>query len=146
MILLVTKILKYLIFQLSKILKKMKLVLSNKKYLNLVETTKAGALIIEKKYASKKNKNYLFSNDPYFLLAELASFMYPESIYPNFYFDKNDSLMEFDSSVNVSDTSFIHKTAKIGNGCSIGHNSVIGKGVVVGIIVLLEIMFQFIFL
>ena len=31
--------------------------LSNKKYLNLANTTKAGALIIEKKYASKKNKN-----------------------------------------------------------------------------------------
>lgn len=106
--------------------------LSNKKYLNLVETTQAGALIIEKKYAVKKNKNYLFANDPYFLLAELASFMYPESIYPDFYFDKNDSLKQFDSSVNVSDTSFIHNTAKIGKGCNVGHNSVIGKGVVVG--------------
>ncbi|MBF91407.1 MAG: UDP-3-O-(3-hydroxymyristoyl)glucosamine N-acyltransferase [Rickettsiales bacterium] len=106
--------------------------LSNKKYLNKVESTKAGALILEKKYINKKIKNYLFSNNPYFLLAELASLMYPDSIYPNFYCDNDDALHKFDDSVNISKSAFVHKTAKIGKGCNIGHNSVIGKGVIIG--------------
>ena len=64
--------------------------LSNKKYLNLLKSTNAGAIIVEKKFATDSNKNYLISDNPYHLLAKLACIMYPDSQYPNFFFSKNE--------------------------------------------------------
>ena len=106
--------------------------LSNPKYLEFLLSTKAGAIITSKKYISDKNRNYLISENPYFIMAEVAAAFYPESIYPNFYINRNDLKNEFHPSTNISESVFIHKDAKIGVNCSIGPNTVIGKGVKVG--------------
>lgn len=107
---------------------------SNKKYLDDFKNTKAGVCIVEKGYAKyKTNKqNLLISRNPYFLFSKIAKKFYPESIYPNYFFKKNESKKNLPKSVRVSSNVFVHKTAKIGKNVVIGLNSIIGPSVHIG--------------
>lgn len=104
---------------------------SNSKYKGSLERTKAGALIINSKFA-KGRENCLITDNPHYAMAKVASLMYPNSDYPNFCFGKNDLKKNMDKSIKVSPNSFIHHSSKIGNKCNIGSNVVIGPGVKIG--------------
>lgn len=105
---------------------------SNKKYLKEIEDSRAGVLVIERKYIKNKNKNYLISENPYYLFAKIVQKFYPESIYPNSYFTKKDKNVNLNKSIKVSENTFVHKKSKIGSNSTIGLNSVIGPGVKIG--------------
>ncbi len=106
--------------------------LSNKKYLEELDNTKAGVIIVEKKYAINNYKSYIISENPYYTFAQISRKFYPESTYPNTYFSKEDILKNNDDSVKISTNSFVHKSAKIGRNTKIGFNSFIGPGVSIG--------------
>lgn len=105
---------------------------SNKRYINDFEKTKAGACIVEEKYISDKTKNYIVSDNPYFTFAEIAMKFYPDSIYPNFYYEEKHLNKNFNKSLKLSKNSFIHNTAKIGKNVVIGVNTFIGPSVEIG--------------
>tara|TARA_A100001015_G_C15042990_1_gene741178 strand:+ start:263 stop:1264 length:1002 start_codon:yes stop_codon:yes gene_type:complete len=106
---------------------------SNKKYFKDFEMSESGVIVVEKKYSTFGNRNYIISNNPHYAFAQIANKFYPDSIYPNFYFSDNDVLKTFDKKeINVSKNCFVHKTAKLGNNITIGVNSVIGPNVSIG--------------
>ena len=59
----------------------------DKRYENQFKKTRAGAIIIDKKFFSKSdlNRNYILSDTPYFTMAHVASIFYPSFDYPNFF-------------------------------------------------------------
>ena len=58
--------------------------LSNKKYVDQFNQSKAGVIIVEKKFVDNKNsREYVVSNNPYFLFAQIVQKFYPESIVQN---------------------------------------------------------------
>ena len=106
----------------------------DKKYENQLKKTNAGVIIIDKKLCSRSdvNKNYIFSESPYFTMAVVASIFYPGFDYPNFFFNEKDRMEKIDSSIKISSNSFIHKDSVIGNNCVIGSFVKIGPGVKIG--------------
>jgi UDP-3-O-[3-hydroxymyristoyl] glucosamine N-acyltransferase len=105
---------------------------ADKKYKPFYEKSYAGVFIVSKKFQTYENRNYLFSDDPHFDLAQVALLFYPQTEYPSFSFNKNDEILNLDKSIKISPRSFIHKTAKIDENCEIGCNTVIGPGVNLG--------------
>ncbi len=105
---------------------------SSNKYFSSLNDTKASVVILQKKYANCSEKNYLISDEPKFLMAEVASIFYPNSDYQNFYFEKKNIKTKFDNSVRISKNSVIHKTASIDKNSCVGSNTIIGPGVVLG--------------
>ena len=52
--------------------------LSNKKYVDQFNQSKAGVIIVEKKFVDNKNsREYVVSNNPYFLFAQIVQKFYP---------------------------------------------------------------------
>ena len=107
---------------------------SNKRYLSDFKKTKAGVCIVEKTFKKYNSniKNFLISNNPYYVFSIIAKKFYPDSIYPNYYFSDMDAKENLPSSVKISSNSFIHKTAKIGKNVVVGINSIIGPSVNIG--------------
>jgi len=93
--------------------------LDNHKYIEIFESTKAGACIIHPKFAEKAPKNLalLLSESPYYSYALVAAHFYPEKT---------------NSKALPHETAVIDQTASIGDGCSIGPGVVIGKDVRIG--------------
>ena len=102
------------------------------KYKDIFNKSDAGAFIIKdsKKLANKKN--IIFSENPHFDMAKVATLFYPEADYPKLSFNSKDHIKELDKSIKLSPNVFIHKTANIGNNCEIGCNSIIGPSVQIG--------------
>ena len=107
--------------------------LSNKKYLNDYKNSNAGIFIVESKYKSFHNDRcFLFSDNPHFLFAKIVRHFYPESIKQNHFYQENDQKKIKDTSIKVSQNTFIHNSAIIGTNTQIGCNTVIGAGVIIG--------------
>ena len=106
----------------------------DKKYENEFKKTRAGAIIIDKKLFSKSdlNRNYILSDSPYFTMAHVASIFYPNSDYPNFFYNEDERMKNIDSRNNITSNSFIHKDSFIGKNCVIGSFVKIGPGVKIG--------------
>ncbi len=106
--------------------------LSNKRYVEQFKQSKAGVIIVEKKFVDNNNsRQYVISDNPYFLFAQIVRKFYPESIAQNNYFLEDDFKIDSKSS-KFSYRSFVHKTAKIGHNTQIGVNTFIGPGVEIG--------------
>ena len=106
--------------------------LSNKRYVEQFKQSKAGVIIVEKKFVDNNNsRQYVISNNPYFLFAQIVRKFYPESIAQNNHFSEEDFKKDSKSS-KFSYRSFVHKTAKIGHNTQIGVNTFIGPGVEIG--------------
>ena len=105
----------------------------NKKYFNSFQRSKAGTIVIEKKYVKEKeNTNFLICKNPYYLFAKIVRKFYPDSFSVNNYFTSDDKQKIFDNNVKIAYNAFVHKTAKIGNNSIVGVNSLIGPGVEIG--------------
>ena len=106
----------------------------DKRYENQFKKTRAGAIIIDKKFFTKSdlNKNYILSDSPYFTMAIVASIFYPGFDYPNFFHNEDERIKNIDSTNNISSNSFIHKDSIIGKNCVIGSFVKIGPGVKIG--------------
>ena len=106
--------------------------LSNKKYVDQFNQSKAGVIIVEKKFVDNKNsREYVVSNNPYFLFAQIVQKFYPTSIVQNNSYFEEDFKKESKTN-KFSYRSFVHKTAKIGHNTQIGVNTFIGPGVEIG--------------
>ena len=92
----------------------------NKKYLKDLPSTKAGAILIEKKFSEyiPKGVEPLFTDEPYLKLAILSK-----------YFAKP---LIRDKDISISNTAQIEKNVVIGGGSSIGDNTLIMSGAVIG--------------
>lgn len=91
---------------------------NNKKYIEVFKTSKAGACIVAKDQAAVNSSMTLLKvENPYFAYAQLLDIFYK----PNGQKDPQ-----------ISSSSYIAKTAKIGAGCYIGHNVVIEDEVEIG--------------
>ena len=56
-----------------------------KKYIDQLIKSKAGAVILKKEEEKKIDKiNFIFSDDPYLSMAQVASIFYPDCVYANF--------------------------------------------------------------
>ena len=106
---------------------------SNKRYFKDFEISKSGVIIVEKKFATFGERNYIISDNPHYTFAQISNKFYPDSNYPDFYFSDKDRL-NFNSNdqINASDNCFIHKTAKLGENVTIGLNTVVGPNVSIG--------------
>ena len=102
------------------------------KYRDVCSKSDAGAFIIKNSKKLTNEKNIIFSENPHFDMAKVASLFYPEADYPRFSFNINDCIKGLNKSVKLSSNVFIHKTANIGDNCEIGCNSIIGPGVKIG--------------
>jgi UDP-3-O-[3-hydroxymyristoyl] glucosamine N-acyltransferase len=104
--------------------------ITNVKYLKYIDSTKASACIISNKLSNKISANIplLVSTNPHKSYALIARSFYPEEVFE----------------AGISPMAAVHKSAKIGKGCTIepfayigenvlmGSNSFIGSGVWVG--------------
>ena len=54
------------------------------KYLDIFNKSNAGAFIIKDRMKLKNEKNIIFSDNPHFDMAKVASLFYPDSDYPRF--------------------------------------------------------------
>ena len=102
------------------------------KYKDIYNKSNAGAFIIKDSKELTNKKNIIFSENPHFDMAKVATLFYPEADYPKFSFDIKDCIKGLNKSVKLSSNVFIHKTASIGDNCEIGYNSIIGPGVKIG--------------
>ena len=105
---------------------------NNSKYSSAYENSSAGAILVSNKLRNSRTSNLILCEDPYFMMAKVASIFYPDSLYPNFSFSSKDKKLNLDQSVKISENAFVHKNAQIGNNCEIGCNSVIGPNVIIG--------------
>lgn len=92
--------------------------LSNVKYLSNLESCRAGACIIDKKYQHKapESLSLLISDNPYFAYSQIASHIFSDR--------KSKSV--------VSTKANISKSSIIGEGCTIEAGAYIGEGVKIG--------------
>jgi len=117
--------------------------LDNPKYLPLLESTQATAVLCSKRYAPKVPEGVvaLVVGNPYDAFSIVSTAFYPEAIQPLPYFESN---------AGISQAAHIHPTAKvekgvciepganvgagaeIGSGTILGANAVIGQGVRIG--------------
>ena len=102
------------------------------KYLESLKKTKSQVILVDKSFNLDLKKNLIVCNDPYYSMAKVALIFYPDSTYPNYYFNDADRSIEFDKSIMISSNTFIHKKARIGKNCKIGFNSFIGPNVIIG--------------
>ena len=102
------------------------------KYLESLKKTKSQVILVDKNFNLDLNKNLIVCKDPYHSMAKVALIFYPDSTYPNYYFNDADRSIEFDKSNMISSNTFIHKKARIGKNCKIGFNSFIGPNVIIG--------------
>ncbi len=102
------------------------------KYKKYFSNSKAGAFIVNKIEKSNNDRNFILSVNPHLDMAKVASLFYPNAEYPSFFYKSENKHSSLSKTIKVSDSAFIHKTAKIGLNSEIGCNSVIGPGVVLG--------------
>ncbi|MBN8827518.1 MAG: UDP-3-O-(3-hydroxymyristoyl)glucosamine N-acyltransferase [Sphingobacteriia bacterium] len=91
----------------------------NKKYVNELSNTQAGAILISKDYISYAPKKCILfiTPNPYFHYAKLLEYFYQAKHVP---------------SAKIEPTAFVAKSAIIGRGTYIGHNAVIEEEVEIG--------------
>ena len=98
-----------------------------RKYIDQLIKSKAGVVILKKEEEKKIDKiNFIFSDDPYLSMAQVASIFYPDCEYPNFSYPDSQKKKSF------SESQFIHKDSEIGDNCVIGSFVKIGPGVKIG--------------
>lgn len=92
---------------------------TNKKYLNDLKNTKAGAIILTKDFINyaPKSSILLVTSSPHFDYAQLLNY---------FYIENNESHNY------ISERAYIDKTAKLGKNITIGHGAVIEANVEIG--------------
>jgi UDP-3-O-[3-hydroxymyristoyl] glucosamine N-acyltransferase len=91
--------------------------LANLKYKNLVNTSKAAAIIVSKKLEIDTDIPLIKVNDPYLAFALVLEKLYPQS----------NAVEE-----GIASTSVVAESSDIGKNVSIGHNCFIGKNVSIG--------------
>ncbi len=104
---------------------------SNIKYLNDYKHSKAGVIIVSKKYVSER-QNCIISKNPLYTFAEISQKFYPNHIYPNFFYSQNQLKKKFKDCSKVSLNCFVHETASLGSNVCLGLNSIIGPNVSIG--------------
>ena len=105
---------------------------NNKKYLKIFNSSNAGVIIVEKKYAIGCKKNYIISQNPYYTFALIANKFYENLSKFENYYSEEEAMTDFDDTIKISKNSFIHKSVKLGKNIIIGLNSVIGPNVNIG--------------
>ncbi|HWE75994.1 MAG TPA: UDP-3-O-(3-hydroxymyristoyl)glucosamine N-acyltransferase [Stellaceae bacterium] len=90
----------------------------NRRYLDQFRATKAGAVIVEAKFASQApaGATVLITPQPYRAYALAAQAFYPEPPPPP----------------GIAPSAVIDPSATLGAGCAVEHNAIIGPGVVIG--------------
>lgn len=94
--------------------------LANSKYTSLLQTTKAGIVIVSEVPSQKFKGNVLIAADPYVAFAKIAS------LFQN----KNNSFTGIHATVIQSDSAIIENNVTIGPYCIIGENTTIKQGTV----------------
>ncbi len=102
--------------------------LENKKYLNDLEKTNAGAVFIKAEYASKVPKNTiaLICEEPYLSLAKASKFFAPKLI------ETNGEKPIIGQKTIIQDGVFLGKNIVIGDNCTIMSGSFVGDNVKIG--------------
>ena len=110
--------------------------LDNKKYVQVFESSKAGAAIVRPSVVSKapEGMNLIVMDDPYRGYARIARAFYPlpdfvDNIAPTACIDKS---AEIGDGCRIDPGAVVEKNTKIGMNCWIGSNAVILKGVTLG--------------
>lgn len=110
--------------------------LSNKKYANKLQGTKATACIIAESAKDKAPEGLalLIADDPYLAFAKIASALFPSNdnkteISPQAHIDASATIGE---NVTIEPGAVIKENAVIGDGCFIGAHSYVGAGVIIG--------------
>ncbi len=103
----------------------------NSKYISFLAKSKAGVIILKNNDNVKrvKKKNLIYSDNPYYTMAEVASLFYPNCDYPDHSCNDEVKKKNIDPSTKCSPNSFIHKDSIVGKNCIIGSHVKIGSGV-----------------
>lgn len=97
--------------------------LSNPKYSNFLETTRAIAVVVHESIAIKEGMNYLQSDDPYAVFAKLSSIFKKQ--------DPDKDLPLIHPSAVISPSSNIGKNVTLGANVVIGHDCIIEDNVII---------------
>ncbi|UMM64605.1 UDP-3-O-(3-hydroxymyristoyl)glucosamine N-acyltransferase [Aristophania vespae] len=110
--------------------------LDNRRYIDLLKETRAGAVIVAKAFADKvpEHSVALISKDPYQSWACVAQFFHPAApstgkIHPSAVISENAII---GNNVEISALAVIGDKVKIGDGCIIASHAVIETGVEIG--------------
>ena len=111
---------------------------SNPKYKQQLNTTKASAVILTEKMAEHYLGNVLIAKDPYLTFAKIVSLFHPEekqiaSIHPSAVIDETATLGEgvcIGANVVIESHVKLQDNVKIGSGCFIGKSTSIGQNTV----------------
>ena len=103
--------------------------ISNPKYSNFLNTTKASAVVLSPQLAKKYNGNALVNKDPYLTFAKILTIIHSEgksipSIHPSAIVADDASI---DENVNIGANAVIESKVVIKSGVSIGAGSYIGE-------------------
>lgn len=97
--------------------------LSNPKYSNFLETTRAIAVVVHESIVIKEGMNYLQSDDPYAVFAKLSSIFKKQ--------DPDKDLPLIHPSAVISPSSNIGKNVTLGANVVIGHDCIIEDNVII---------------
>nr|WP_321444453.1 UDP-3-O-(3-hydroxymyristoyl)glucosamine N-acyltransferase [uncultured Cohaesibacter sp.] len=117
--------------------------LDNPKYLPLLETTQATAVLCAKRYEQKVPEGViaLVVGNPYDAFSIVSTAFYPEAIQPLPYFESNGGISQaahihptakVEKGVCIEPGANVGAGAEIGSGTTLGANAVIGQGVRIG--------------
>ncbi len=108
--------------------------LSNSRYAQALQQTKAGAVVLKPNDAEGFKGNHILSDTPYLTYALIAQLLDPtpaiaDSIHPQAQIDASAKVA---SSAKIAAFAVVSKGAEIGENCQIGANCFIGEKVVIG--------------
>jgi len=109
---------------------------SNPKYVNFIETTKASAIIINENFRDRVKIPALVCSDPYLAYAKILSIMAEEKQKHPSGISKNSAISKtanIGSNVSVSDFSVIDENASVGDNTVIYPNCYVGKNAKIGL-------------
>lgn len=102
--------------------------ISEKKYLALLETTRAGAVILKESYQDHYRGNSIIVPDPHLAYAKIAQLLYPLP-FPGAEIHQ-DAVV--DPAANIARSAFVGPAAVVEAGAAIGERAYIGPGCVIG--------------
>lgn len=93
--------------------------LSNPRYLQMMQNSKAGVVFVDKEAPQIEGRNYLISENPSKAFQKLIDTIHPPRIHPTGF-------------TGIHTSAVIHPTAKLSEGVSVGPHAVIDEGACIG--------------